>query len=211
MPPRAALRAPLPRRVLGPVGAASLLALALAGCGSGAVPLTFDLSAAPYQGRSGPLGRRALVVTEPVSLQPLEGDRIIVKDASGAVSFVGGGQWADRLPRLIQARVIQSLENGSRVVAIRPGDRVSADDALVMEIRDFEINAGSGEAVIEISAKIVSDRTNRVSAARVFAARAPVAAIDAGHAATALDGALATVLADMVRWIGGLAPRPTQG
>ncbi len=34
-----------------------------------------------------------------------------MREGAGSLSFLGGGQWADRLPRLIQTRIIQSLEN----------------------------------------------------------------------------------------------------
>ncbi|HEX8416129.1 MAG TPA: ABC-type transport auxiliary lipoprotein family protein, partial [Methylobacterium sp.] len=99
-----------------------LLALALGGCG-GAAPLTFDLMALPGQGRPASTAR-SIVVAEPVGLQPFEADRIIVREPGGALSFLGGGQWSDRLPRLIQTRIIQSLENSGRLRSVsRPGDK----------------------------------------------------------------------------------------
>ena len=174
----------------------------LAGCGSGAAPATFDLAALPATGRSLG-GGRSVVVAEPVTLQPLEGDRIIVKDAAGAVSFLGGGQWSDRLPRLIQARIVQTFENTGRLRSVsRPGDRIGADYTLISEIRAFEVAAGSGEAVVEISAKLVGDASNKVAAARIFQARVPVTAVDAANAARGLDQALSGVLGQMARWIG---------
>ena len=186
------------------IGAAFLAALlltGLAGCGGGASPLTFDLAAVPGTPRS--VGAaRSIVVAEPVGLQPLEADRIIVREPGGSLSFLGGGQWADRLPRLIQTRLIQSLENSGHLRSVtRPGDKVVADYQLVSEIREFDIAAGTGEAVVDISAKLVSDSTGKVAAARVFTARVPVAKVDAGSAARGLDAALGQVLADMVRWV----------
>ena len=53
--------------------------------------------------------RAAMVVAEPTAVQALDSDRVIVKDSSGALSFVGGAQWADRVPALVQARLIQTL------------------------------------------------------------------------------------------------------
>ncbi len=95
--------------------AVTLLAAALlGGCAGGATPLTFDLAALPAGGRSIASGR-AIVVSEPVGIQPFEADRIIVREGAGSLSFLGGGQWADRLPRLIQTRIIQSLENSGRL------------------------------------------------------------------------------------------------
>ena len=50
--------------------------------------------------------------------------------------------------------------------------------------------------------RLVDDRAGRIANARVFTARVPVAAVDAGNAAQALDRALSIVLLDIVRWVG---------
>ncbi|AWN47821.1 ABC transporter [Methylobacterium terrae] len=191
---------PAPRRARRPLLMASGLALLLGACG-GAVPTTFDLTALPGAARSG-AARRSIVVAEPVGLQPFEADRIIVREPGGAVSYLGGGQWADRLPRLVQARVIQSLENANRLKSVsRPGDKVAADTVLITELRAFDINAGTREAVVDLSAKLVQESSGTVVAAKVFQARVPVAAVNAAVAANGLDRALSLVLADLVRWI----------
>lgn len=188
-----------PARVAGALLVGLLTGL-LAACGS-APPATFDLSAVPGQARAG-AARRSIVIAEPSALQALEADRIIVKDPSGGLSFLGGGQWADRLPRLIQTRLIQSLENARQLGAVsRPGDRVAADYQLISEIRAFEVQAGTGEAVVEVSARLVASDSARVVAARIFRAATPVPAIDAGNAARGLDRSLSQVLGEMVRWI----------
>jgi cholesterol transport system auxiliary component len=184
--------------------AGALLAAAtlLAGCGGGTPPTAFDLTAPRSVARAAP-ARGQIVVAEPIALQAFDAERIIVKDPSGAVSFLGGGQWVDRLPRLVQTRLIQTFENGARIGAVsRPGDRTVADYQLNTEIRAFEIAAASGEAVVEMSAKLVHDRTGRVVTARLFSSRVPVGSMDAASAAQALDRALSTVLVDVVGWIG---------
>ena len=182
------------------IAAAALLAAFLGGCG-GAAPLTFDLAALPAAGRPIAAGR-SIVVSEPVSIQPFEADRIIVRENGGALSFLGGGQWADRLPRLIQTRLIQSLENSGRLRSVsRPGDKVVADYQLISEIRAFDVQSGTGEAVVDLSLKLVAAGTGKVAAARIFTARVPVSKIDAGSGARALDQALTVVLADVVRWV----------
>ncbi len=175
---------------------------ALGGCGGGgATPLTFDLAALPGQPRAGGTAR-SVVVSEPVGLQPMEADRIIVRERGGSLSFLGGGQWADRLPRLVQTRIIQSLENTGRLRSVsRPGDKVPSDYLLVSEIREFDIDSGSGEAVVDLSAKLIAEGSGRVVNARVFTARVPVPKVDPQTAATGLDAALSQVLGDLVRWV----------
>ncbi|HEU6440797.1 MAG TPA: ABC-type transport auxiliary lipoprotein family protein [Microvirga sp.] len=192
-----------PARRLMPV----ILLAALAGaCSSGPAPATYDLSA-PTSRIRGAAGVQVLV-NEPAALQTLSTQQILVKDASGAVSFLGGGQWADNLPRLIQTRLINTFENASQLRGVsRPSSGAVADVQLVSELRSFEIATPSNEAVVEISVKIVSDQNGRIVNGRIFRARTPVAAVDASNAAQALDEALSTVMLDIVRWVSG-SPLP---
>ena len=71
------------------------------------------------------------------------------------------------------------------------------------ELRAFEIDAATGSAVVEITVKVINDKTGKIAAARVFTARRPVGpAIDGPNAARALDDALGEVLTGIVSWGG---------
>lgn len=190
---------PRPLRRLMPV----VLLAALAGaCSSGPAPATYDLSA-PTSRIRGAAGVQVLV-NEPAALQTLSSQQILVKDASGSVSFIGGGQWADNLPRLIQTRLINTFENASQLRGVsRPSSGAVADVQLVSELRRFEVETPSNEAVVEISMKIVSDQNGRIVNGRIFRARTPAASVDAASAARALDEALSVVMLDIVRWVSG--------
>lgn len=182
------------------------VAAALAGVvGCSSAPVTaFDLSAPgqPPRGTGGVAGQ--LVVVEPVALAPLESERILVKDASGAVSNLGGGQWSDRLPRLVQARLIQTFENGTRLrAAARPGDGVIAEYQLATELRAFQLDAATGEALVEISAKVIALPAGKIVRARVFTAREPAGTSSALDVTQALDRASGTVFLDIARWMTG--------
>jgi cholesterol transport system auxiliary component len=183
------------------LAAAVLLAAGLAGCGSfEQPPTTFDLSV-PEGARQASPGGRLLVVAEPVALQALESDRIVVRASDGTVSFLPGVQWADRLPRLLQARMVQSFENSGRSVG-RAGNGLSADVALTSDIRFFGVRTdGGAQAVVELSAKLVSS-DGRIERARVFRAATPLASVEGRAAAAALDQSMTKVLADLVRWAG---------
>lgn len=192
----------LPSLLRGRLRALSLAAagsLLLAGCGGGSAPTTYDLSAPRDFGRIGG-GGGVLIVAQPTAVQALDSDRLIVKDSSGALSFLGGAQWADRVPNLVQTRLIQTFENGSRIAAVgRPGERIVPDFQLNTDIRAFNIDAASGQAVVEITAKLIGDRTGKVQRAKLFSARVPAGADGAG-AAQALDQALSQVLIQIARW-----------
>ncbi len=172
----------------------------LAACGGGSAPTTYDLTAPRDFGRVAS-GRTHLAIAEPTATQALDSERVIVRDSTGAISFLGGVQWADRLTKLVQTRMIQTFENGARIGTVgRPGDRVVADWQLNLDIRSFAVDAGSGEAVVEITAKLVNDKSGRVGAARLFSARQPVGGVDGPQAARGLDEALGRVMIDIVRW-----------
>ncbi|MDJ1158496.1 ABC-type transport auxiliary lipoprotein family protein [Chelatococcus sp. SYSU_G07232] len=180
--------------------------LAIGACSAPAPP-TFDLSAPRDFGRAAALGGGQLAVSEPLTVQVFDSERIIVKSSSGEVSYLSGAQWADRLPKLVQTRLIQAFENGSRLGRVgRPGDGVIADYTLGTEIRRFEVESGTGEAVVEITARLIGATTGRVASARIFVARAPVAHIDGPEAARALDEALSSVLVQIVRWMPSRVP-----
>ncbi|MGL4973942.1 MAG: ABC-type transport auxiliary lipoprotein family protein [Bosea sp. (in: a-proteobacteria)] len=172
------------------------------GCTGSAPSATFDLTAPSGFGQVAG-GRSHLVVAEPTTVQALDSDRIIVREAAGAISFLGGAQWADRMPRLVQTRLIQTFENGSRLGAVgRPGERIVPDLQLNTDVRSFSVDSGTREVVVEISAKLVNDRSGKVRAARLFVSRLPLSSVEGPAAAQTLDRALSLVLVDIVRWAG---------
>jgi cholesterol transport system auxiliary component len=179
-----------------------VLAALTGACSSGPAPATFDLSA-PTARIRGAAGVQVLV-NEPAALQALSTQQILVKDASGSVSFIGGGQWADNLPRLVQTRLINTFENASQLRGVsRPSSGAVADVQLISELRRFEIATPDNQAVAEISVKIVSDQNGRIVNGRIFRASVPASAVDAPNAARALDDALSVVMLDIVRWVSG--------
>ena len=174
------------------------LALGVASCGGGAAD-TFDLSAT--SGARGRASRGQLIVAEPTAISPLESDRIIVRTSPEQVASLQGAQWSDRLPRLLQSRLVQSFENGRLLRSVgRPGDKLVADYTLTTEVRRFEIDVPTGLAVVELSAKLVGERSGRITAARIFTAKTPASARDGAVASVALDQALAQVMRDIVGW-----------
>ena len=190
-------------------GAVASLAVALAGCGS-STTTAFDLSAPREAARGGRIAGQ-LIVSEPTSVQAFEAERIVAKDQAGTVSLVGGGQWADRLPRLVQTRLIQTLEGASRTRAVgRPGDGITGDNQLNTEIRAFNFDARTGEAVVEISAKLVDIKSGRVLNGRLFTGRTPVGSANVAEIAPALDKSATTVFASIARWLGSGPQRPPQ-
>lgn len=177
------------------------VALMLAACGSTPTP-TYNLSA-PSGFSAGGRGSGQLIVAPPSALAVLNTEKIMVEPGGGQVAYLGDAQWADQLPALLQARIIQAFENGSNLRRVaRPGDGVAGDYQLLSDIRTFGMRttADGPVGVVEISAKVVNNRSGAILAAKVFQASVP-AANSSGPAVTqALDQASDEVLKAMVRW-----------
>ena len=146
-------------------------------------------------------GRGQLVVAEPTALSVLNTDRIVIR-TQGEIAYLSRAQWSDRLPRLVQSRIVEGFENGSRLRAVgTPGDKLAADYQLVTEVRAFHLSVASAPmAEVEISAKVVTDRGGRVLAAKVFRASVPAASTEGPDAVSALDEAFQRVITDLVVW-----------
>jgi cholesterol transport system auxiliary component len=187
------------------IAAALALFLAIAGCaGLGtSAPPTFNLTAAQdFPRRSGP-PRGQLIIGEPTALAILDSEKIVVRPAAGEFAYLGGAQWSDRLPKLLQARIVQSFENASRLRAVgRPGERLTADFQLVTDIRAFHVAVAENGvfAEVEISAKVVVEKSGRIVAARVFRSTVPAASSEPPAAVAALDDAFHRVVIEMVLW-----------
>jgi cholesterol transport system auxiliary component len=178
--------------------------LMLAACG-GAPPATFDLNAAhDFSGMHE--GSGSLAVLEPSASMPFASERIVMRTAPEAVAYLKGAQWADELPRLIQARLIDSFENAHALRAVgRPG--LVANWSLQTEVRRFEADVTNGQARIEISANLLTANGHIVTS-KVFSAQVPAPKDDATTVTAALDQALTSVLHQIVLWV---APKAARG
>jgi len=178
-----------------------LLGAALAGCGATPVP-TYNLTA-PHGFSAGGSGNGQLIVTAPTALAILNTDKIVVEPGQGQVAYLADAQWSDNLPALLQARIIQAFENGSKLRRVaRPGDGVAADYQLVSDIRAFgiRITPEGPVAVVELSAKLIGSQSGRILAAQVFKAAVPAGAASGVAATQALDTASDQVLVALTRW-----------
>lgn len=193
------------RRHFGGAALALFGALALGGCASlaGSKPVpTFDLSAPT--GFTAPRGGSGqILVSAPSALQVLDTQQIVVEPKPGQITYLASGQWGDRLPALVQARLIEAFDNGGRVVA-RSGENVVGDYVLSTDIRTFSLQTFEGtEAVVEIAARIVDNQSGRIRASRVFTGRAAASGTAGPEVTRALDEASDQVFVDLVKWASG--------
>jgi cholesterol transport system auxiliary component len=180
-------------------GAAALAALVLALAGCSAAPReTFDLSGASQVAGARLSERGGTVeVAEPVALQPTASDRLVIRGAAGDLAVLSDAQWADRLPRLVEARLIARLRAGG-VDATFPGAVVSY--RLTSDLRRFEIDAAREIAVVEIAVRLSSASNGARRGEAVFVGEAPAPHTLAPDAARAFDAALNQASTQLVAW-----------
>lgn len=181
------------------------LCLSLMACsGLGGKELTtYDLSApedfSSVKGRSS----AQILVPVPTALKSLDSEMIVVRPSGSEITYFGDAQWSDRLPRVIQEKLIQSFETSNRVRSVaKPGEGVVVDYKISATIRQFDlIDQGSGLAKAILAVKIINDRNGRVRASRTFEATVPANLSSAETGVFALDKAADQILLDIVSWV----------
>ena len=146
--------------------------------------------------RAGPLA-----VGDPTALIMYDSQKLVVRNASGTRATMAGAQWADTLPKLVQARIVQTLENAMSPAAVVRGiDNLASERQLLLDIRAFEVvDSDTPTATVELAAKIAGNG-NQVIDAKVFAATVPASSTGASDAAAALDRAFGKVAAEIAVW-----------
>lgn len=195
----------------GRAGVLLLLTGLLAGCSTGGIgslvapaPLeTYDLST-PKVDNISSRGRGVVVIVESSAARTLDTDRILVKPNAVEINYLAGAQWSDRLPRLVQSRLLATFEKARALRNVtRPEEGIDASARLLTEIRSFELSlAGAPKVQVEITARLVGTRSGRVIAAEVFSAETPVASSEPGTVVKGLDKAMSDVLLRLVAWAG---------
>ncbi len=186
-----------------PALATGLLCLSLVGCalaGGSRAPTTYDLVAPrSFAGAAKPAPWQ-LLVYEPTATSALDTSRLMVRPKADQVSYYKGIAWSDRLPRLVQTRMIETFQNSGAVRAVSPS---SGQYALAVELRAFHIDVTSGRAAAEIDmfAKLINTATGRVVSTKGFNARVAAKTNSPGDAIAALNQAFTEVLQDTTTWV----------
>lgn len=186
--------------IKGTVIALPLTALILSGCGTAAKNDTYDLSAA-VDGDGPAAKSRQILIASPTALRALDSEQIVIRVSSSEIQYLSRAQWGDKLPRMVQSKLVEAFENSGKLGGVGiPGQGLAIDYQVVTDIRSFEIDASSGnQAVVEISAKILNDRNGSVRAQKVFRATAPAGGDNDGFVKS-LDRAFSTVASEIVSW-----------
>jgi cholesterol transport system auxiliary component len=189
------------RRALRAGGVLAAAAL-LAGCEifAGPPPETFNLAAPAAISRSGSSTSAQILIPLPSAIATLDTAGIVVMDGP-RYAYYPESQWPDKLPVVVQARVMEAFEKSGRVRAVgRPGEGLSIDYALLIDIRAFEFEALTYEAEVELAVRVMNDRTGAILGTRTFTAHAPVAVDSADGVVAALGTAFDQAVIELVDW-----------
>jgi len=145
-----------------------------------------------------------LQIPRPLASELVDSPRIVVRPAPGELQVYKGAVWAEPAPDLVQDAVLHAFEDSGRIGGVaRRGSGVAGDYELLLDLRRFDSDYAGGaspRADVEITAKLVANRSNVVIANRTFRQSAQAGGTAVGSVAQAFDSALSAVVADIVGW-----------
>jgi phospholipid/cholesterol/gamma-HCH transport system substrate-binding protein len=178
-----------------------------------ALPKYYDLAAPRTFPPSDKTAKSQLVVLEPTALVALDTQRIIIEVARADNAGPDNGQWSDTIPKLVQAKIVQSFENSNYLGAVaRPMEGLTADYQLAIDVRSFQVSNVPDRAEnppvgfvahVAFAAKIIGDN-GRIVGSRTFDVAVPAPDPGVAAAAVALDKAFAEAITDLVVWTAGI-------
>lgn len=164
---------------------------------------TYDLSISSVAASGIPKHQKIqLLIEQPDAVKALDGQDIVIKQG-GSIAYLKRAQWSDRLPDLVQARLIQAFDNSGHFGGVgRPGDGLAINYRILSDIRSFDVNVVNGHniAALEISVKIMDDKNGNIKASKVFTAQSQVSGGSNNQYAEALDNAFKKITTDIVNW-----------
>lgn len=182
-------------------------AASLAGCGISLIdtqpaPEIYDLGA-PSMSEGGEVITWQLIVEEPSAIRALGTNRVALKRGGNAILYYKGARWSDRGPNLIQARLIEALEDTGRIMSV--GGETSGINAryrLKTNLRVFhaEVNGGA-TAVVGLSVQLLDVHTRKIVATTLVEKRVKAHSGKIGDVVTAFDEAAQEAIRDIADWV----------
>jgi phospholipid/cholesterol/gamma-HCH transport system substrate-binding protein len=162
--------------------------------------ITYDLTALQGSEPADKVINVQWAIPEPTAVAMLETQRFLFSPAGEYPGFAEA-MWADALPKLIQARLIESFENHDIAHApLRMADTGQVEFQLLIDLRRFRVVVEAGpSAEIALSARIV-DKTGKVLAARLFEESEKLSMITPPEATRAFSEAFRRIAKAMIGW-----------
>jgi phospholipid/cholesterol/gamma-HCH transport system substrate-binding protein len=172
----------------------------MTGGGTPAQKITYDLRAPQDIGPAAKTIKGQLAIPEPTAVAMLETQRMLfspVKDYPDFADFL----WADSIPKLLQARLIDCFENYDIAHApLRAADLGQTDYQLLIDVRRFRIATDSAPtADIALSARLL-DKSGKVIASRLFEDSQKLDQIEPAAAVAGFNEAFGRIAKEMIGW-----------
>ena len=193
--------------------AASIVALALAGCslgsllgGGGKPPANLQTltAEAPDPGPSARAANagQAVTVAVPVVAKELRTVRVPVQVSPTDIQYVTGLQWVDTPDHLFQHLVAETIRRTTSRVVLDTS-LATLDPGLLLsgQLQRFGYDAQTGQVVVEYDGALSTQGGSRVDTRR-FVATVPADGT-AASVGPALNRAANQVAADVAKWVGG--------
>lgn len=143
--------------------------------------------------------RAQLLVPEPTAIQQLDTNRIAVRPNDVQYGFLPKAVWSDQLPKLLQARLVETFQNTGRVRAVGiPGQGLLIDYQVIMDIRSYEIAGETAHVTFLVT--VMNDRNGRVVSTRLVEKHAALPTSDTAGAVAALNSATQEAFVDITNW-----------
>jgi phospholipid/cholesterol/gamma-HCH transport system substrate-binding protein len=173
----------------------------MTGGGEPTVPKTvYDLSIpSEFLSPKKPLNEQ-LVMPTPTAILLLDTQRFLLAPNRDLPGF-SNAQWADSIPKMLQAKLIQSFENYDVAHApLRSTDTPGTNPQLLVDVRSFQITTDpEPTAEIGFSARVLN-KDGQVVASRLFQQRKKLDKPDPGSAVAAFNEAFASITTELITW-----------
>ncbi len=141
-----------------------------------------------------------LAIPEPTGVAMLQTQKMVFSPAKDYPDFADF-LWADSIPKLLQARLIDSFENYDIAHApLRSADLGQPDFQLLIDVRRFRIATEPSPVVeITLSARLL-DKNGKVIASKLFEDSQKLDQLEPAAAAAAFSDSFDRIAKDMIGW-----------
>lgn len=145
-----------------------------------------------------------LALVTPTAARVVDSPRIAVRPVAGEIQVYKGVSWSQPPTDMLESVLLEGFEDSGKIAAVaRSGSGIGARYRLVMDLRRFEADyAGAAvpSAVIELNAKLLDVKQQRVVASRTFNQSNVASGTEVSQVVQAFDQALAQVGREIIGW-----------
>ena len=163
-------------------------------------PALYDLSPATDFPAADVIKAR-LVIPDPNAVIAFDSQKILIRTGPETLSAIDNAQWVDNLPKLVQARMVQSFENAHQLTAVsRPIEQLASAYRLELTVRNFEVILKPiPTALVDLSVRLI-DEKGTVTRANIFTKTLPAQSAEAPDVVAAINKVFSQLAKEIVIW-----------